>query len=56
MMSFLSQFYTEAAEAESWMKEKIPQLTSSDLGRDEDSVLVSFVLLRTGHLLHWYKS
>ncbi|XP_041352702.1 spectrin beta chain, non-erythrocytic 5-like isoform X2 [Gigantopelta aegis] len=33
------KFYTEAAEAESWMREKIPQLTSSDLGRDEDSVL-----------------
>ncbi|XP_055956724.1 spectrin beta chain, non-erythrocytic 2 isoform X1 [Patella vulgata] len=32
------KFYTEVAETESWMNEKIPQLTSSDLGKDEDSV------------------
>ena len=32
------QFYTEVAEAESWMNEKVPQLTNADLGKDEDSV------------------
>lgn len=32
------QFYTEVAEAESWMNEKIPALKSKDLGKDEDSV------------------
>ncbi|XP_052120778.1 spectrin beta chain, non-erythrocytic 1 isoform X4 [Frankliniella occidentalis] len=32
-------FYAEAAEAETWMKEKRPMLTSSDVGKDEDSVL-----------------
>ncbi|KAL5008187.1 hypothetical protein ScPMuIL_013768 [Solemya velum] len=32
------KFYTEIFEAESWMNEKIPVLTSSDLGKDEDSV------------------
>ncbi|GFT80923.1 spectrin beta chain, non-erythrocytic 5 [Nephila pilipes] len=31
-------FYSEAAEAESWIKERKPPLTSSDLGKDEDSV------------------
>ncbi|XP_044008912.1 spectrin beta chain, non-erythrocytic 5 isoform X1 [Aphidius gifuensis] len=31
-------FYTEAVEAEQWIKEKHPQLTSSDYGKDEDSV------------------
>ncbi|XP_033210984.1 spectrin beta chain, non-erythrocytic 1 isoform X3 [Belonocnema kinseyi] len=31
-------FYAEAAEAEQWIKEKYPQLTSSDCGKDEDSV------------------
>lgn len=31
-------FYAEAAEAEQWIKEKHPQLTSSDYGKDEDSV------------------
>ncbi|PVD25646.1 hypothetical protein C0Q70_13305 [Pomacea canaliculata] len=33
------KFYTEVNELELWMNEKIPQLTSSDLGKDEDSVL-----------------
>ncbi|XP_067682927.1 spectrin beta chain, non-erythrocytic 5-like isoform X3 [Haliotis asinina] len=32
------KFYTEVAEAEAWMNEKLPQLTSSDLGRDGDQV------------------
>ncbi|XP_012530663.2 spectrin alpha chain isoform X3 [Monomorium pharaonis] len=31
-------FYAEAAEAEQWIREKHPQLTSSDHGKDEDSV------------------
>ncbi|XP_034253991.1 spectrin beta chain, non-erythrocytic 1 isoform X5 [Thrips palmi] len=32
-------FYAEAAEAETWMKEKHPMLASSDVGKDEDSVI-----------------
>ncbi|XP_015599750.1 spectrin beta chain, non-erythrocytic 1 isoform X3 [Cephus cinctus] len=31
-------FYAEAAEAEQWIKEKQPLLTSTDYGKDEDSV------------------
>ncbi|XP_012141419.2 spectrin beta chain, non-erythrocytic 5 kst isoform X2 [Megachile rotundata] len=31
-------FYAEAAESEQWIKEKHPQLTSTDYGKDEDSV------------------
>ncbi|XP_071037774.1 spectrin beta chain [Parasteatoda tepidariorum] len=31
-------FYSEAAEAESWIRERKPLLASSDLGKDEDSV------------------
>ncbi|GIY06493.1 hypothetical protein CDAR_514752 [Caerostris darwini] len=31
-------FYSEAIEAECWIKERKPPLTSSDLGKDEDSV------------------
>ena len=31
-------FYAEANEAETWIKEKWPLLTSTDFGRDEDSV------------------
>lgn len=34
------RFYSEIAEAKTWMKEKIPALTSPDLGKDEDSVQV----------------
>ncbi|XP_055880886.1 spectrin beta chain, non-erythrocytic 2-like isoform X3 [Biomphalaria glabrata] len=34
------KFYTEVSELQQWMKEKLPQLTSSDLGKDEDSVLL----------------
>lgn len=33
------KFYMEVNEVELWMNEKIPQLTSPDLGKDEDSVL-----------------
>jgi hypothetical protein len=39
------QFYVEVNEVELWMNEKVPQLTSPDLGKDEDSVLVSFVFI-----------
>ncbi|CAL1674075.1 unnamed protein product [Lasius platythorax] len=31
-------FYAEATEAEQWIREKHPQLTSADYGKDEDSV------------------
>ncbi|KAK6641322.1 hypothetical protein RUM44_013031 [Polyplax serrata] len=31
-------FYTEASDAATWLKEKKPQVTSSYLGKDEDSV------------------
>ncbi|XP_022241663.1 spectrin beta chain, non-erythrocytic 1-like [Limulus polyphemus] len=31
-------FYTEASEAEAWIREKKPLLTNPDLGKDEDSV------------------
>jgi spectrin beta len=34
----LLQFYAEANEAEAWIQEKRPLLTSSDFGKDEDSV------------------
>ena len=37
------QFYAEVAEAESWISEKRPLLTSPDLGKDEDSVQVTMV-------------
>lgn len=32
-------FYTEAMESEAWIREKIPLVTSADLGKDDDSVL-----------------
>lgn len=34
-------FYSEAVEAEAWIREKRQQLTNSDTGKDEDSILVS---------------
>jgi spectrin beta len=34
----LLQFYAEANEAETWIREKWPLLTSNDFGKDEDSV------------------
>jgi len=33
------QFYAEAAEAETWMRDKRPLLASTDYGKDEDSVI-----------------
>ena len=49
------QFYMEVNEVELWMNEKIPQLTSPDLGKDEDSVLVSgtmYSLIVHHHRVH----
>ena len=34
------QYYSSAQEAESWIKEKEPIVSSSDLGKDEDSAQV----------------
>lgn len=34
-----AQFFDEANEAKVWLKEKRPVVTSSDYGKDEDSVL-----------------
>ena len=35
------QYYSDANEAEVWMKEKEPAATSTDYGKDEDSAQVS---------------
>lgn len=35
------QYYSSAQEAESWIKEKEPIVTSGDYGKDEDSSQVS---------------
>ena len=37
----LLQYYSDANEAESWMKEKEPLVRSTDYGRDEASAKVS---------------
>lgn len=34
------QYYSDAQEAESWMKEKEPLVSSGDYGKDEDSAQV----------------
>jgi len=36
----LLQYYSDANEAESWMKEKEPLVRSTDYGRDEASAKV----------------
>lgn len=36
-LSALSQFYSEISEAQAWIHEKKPLVTSTDLGQDEDS-------------------
>lgn len=36
---FLLQFYSEVSEAEVWMREKQPLVTSVDYGKDEMSVV-----------------
>lgn len=38
LLIFIFQFYVEASEAEAWLREKKPLLTSADYGKDEDSV------------------
>ena len=45
---FPYKFYSEVAEAESWIKEKRPMLTTTDMGSDEDSVQVRglFIVVR----------
>jgi spectrin beta len=35
-------FYSEAIEAETWIREKRQQLSNPDVGKDEDSIIVSF--------------
>ena len=40
MTTILPQYYSDANEAESWMKEKEPLVTSDDYGRDEASAKV----------------
>ncbi len=36
----LLQYYADANEAESWMREKMPLVSSQDYGRDESSAKV----------------
>jgi spectrin beta len=38
-------FYSEAIEAETWIREKRQQLSNPDVGKDEDSIIVSSALL-----------
>ena len=40
------QYFTDANEAESWMKEKEPIISNVDYGKDEDSAEVYFKLLQ----------
>lgn len=37
-------FYTEAVEAEAWIREKRQQLMNTDDGKDEDSITVRHVM------------
>ena len=37
LYSFISQFYTEVTEVETWIREKLPRVSSEDFGRDETS-------------------
>ena len=37
LYSFISQFYTEVTEVETWIREKLPRVSSEDYGRDETS-------------------
>ena len=48
------QYYADANEAESWMKEKEAIVSSGDYGKDEDSAEVGLgtcCVIRSGHLL-----
>ena len=38
---WLLQYYADSNEAESWMKEKMPLVKSTDFGKDESSAKVS---------------
>ena len=40
------QYLADVAEAESWLKEKEPIVTSDDYGKDEDSAQVSVPLVK----------
>lgn len=37
LYSSISQFYTEVTEVETWIREKLPRVSSEDYGRDETS-------------------
>ena len=37
LYSSISQFYTEVTEVETWIREKLPRVSSEDFGRDETS-------------------
>ena len=39
----LLQYYADANEAESWMREKMPLVTSEDYGRDETTATVNIL-------------
>ena len=41
MHFFFSKYYADANEAESWMREKMPLVSSQDYGRDESSAKVT---------------
>lgn len=38
------QYFSEAQEAESWMKEKEPMVAGRDYGKDEDSAQVRYII------------
>lgn len=40
-------FYTEASEAETWIREKRQKLSNADVGKDEDSIIVSKNCMKT---------
>lgn len=40
IMNSIPQYYADANEAESWMKEKMPLVCSDDFGKDEASAQV----------------
>ena len=39
-LCFMLQYYTDANEAESWIKEKLPLAQSEDYGKDEETAKV----------------
>lgn len=44
MLPFCWQFYAEISVAESWMDEKMPILSSTEYGKDEDGVQVCGIM------------